>query len=358
MISFYKVIEKRPFLESEPIRDLSGLQYLYASLRQGLFQYFKWQRIDSVLIPDYVPEGVYAPFKALGLNIYFYHIHQDFSVNPDEVHELLTSKNIQVFVYIHYYGLYHEKNVAMLRDVIAPDILVIEDFAHTIYNNDVSVFGDIAIYSFTKMCGVPEGSLMWFKNRSYLIPKSYNSAGYVSKRLSKKLKQTLFLEHIMARYGSYKLCRRANPLLINFVDYYDYLMRHYVSISNRASYESIIILNRLNFEKISKKKMKLAKIYLEGLQESFLLSVPKSCYTAQALYAFPIQVSYPDRLSKHLIQNDILSFSLTGRHWWFTEESKKEPFFDQHCLLPLNHYLYEKDIQKVVGVVNAFGKLQ
>lgn len=363
MIISNKIIEKSPFKEAKRNQDFSKLKYMYPTVRQGLYQYFKFFKNLSVLLPDYVPEGVYDPFRALGFNIHFYHIYQDFTINKEEIVSLITLNKIDVFVYIHYFGLYHKKNMEIIKKIINPNILFIEDFAHTVYSKEVPIIGDIALYSYTKMFGVYEGSLLWFRNKNYFINNNYEHITHCAKKLSRRLKISFYLEYFLGNISFTPqvdkivcyLSRKVNKVMGKREDnlYYNFLMDNYTKIACRISDTTIQLLNRVNFNGVIGKRKSNAEIYLAYLDKRFLFPIPRSYYILQALYAFPIYVESVQKFNSYLSENGIRSLNHTAL-WWFTSDSKKEPFFDHHSLLPTNHYLSPEKIKKIISVVNNF----
>ena len=72
MISNARVFEKKRFLSTFRPERFSCCDYFYPFARQGLYFYLKDKKYKTVLLPSYVAEGVFDPFKRLGYTIEFY----------------------------------------------------------------------------------------------------------------------------------------------------------------------------------------------------------------------------------------------------------------------------------------------
>jgi hypothetical protein len=90
MISNDRPRERGRFLRDAPARDVRALQYLYATFRQGLLEFLGRRPPGVVLMPDYVPEGVYDPFKRRGFEIVFYPMGPDLRLSRDVLDRALA----------------------------------------------------------------------------------------------------------------------------------------------------------------------------------------------------------------------------------------------------------------------------
>lgn len=365
MISFHRRRERPPFMhtaEDAPLRRLDGLGYFHATLRQGLYRFFmqassrgKWRR---ALLPDYVPEGIYAPLRDAGLAIAFYPVGPDLSVDAAALKAAREAQGSDVLVYIHHFGLYREDNLRAVRAALVPGVLLIEDFALTLPNAGMDLAGDLALFSFTKMLGVAEGGLVWFRDRDLMEPPApaahATAAAGAAAILAARMGANLAFEDWIQRWrpspGIQALARRA---LGKRIGYYPHLTRHYREIDAPVSATSRRILESLDFEAVLIRRREIARLYLAGLQPRFHLGAPEEAYLRQALVAFPIKVDDQDLFHAYLARHGVLGFRLTDR-WWFREDAGPGELYHRHYLLPANHYLTDREIQAVIACVNGY----
>lgn len=376
MISFHRRRERLPFLASDPLRDLAGVRFFHASLRQGLYRFMaqessrsRWRR---ALLPDYVPEGVYAPLKHAGLEIAFYPVGLDLSVDAAALKAARLAQDSDVLVYIHHFGIYREDNLAAVRAALVPGMLFIEDFAMTLPNAGMEMTGDLALFSFTKMLGVTDGGMVWFRDRDLLDPApdgaatgpggdpGSNSGGgsgagddparILIERMESNLAFEDWIQRWRPRPALQTLVRR---LLGKRIGYYAQLTRHYREIGAPVSEASRRLLESVDFEAVLARRREIARLYLSGLEARFQLGAPAEAYLRNALAAFPIKVDDQTRFHAFLAKQGILGFRLTDC-WWFKEGAARSELFSRHYLLPATHYLEDREVQAVIACVNAY----
>ncbi|MEG1910089.1 MAG: hypothetical protein RR190_03870 [Bacteroidales bacterium] len=318
--------------------------FFYPSLRQGLFQLFQQLKLKSILLPSFCPEGLINPFIQLGYDIQYYDV--DVNGNIKNNFDKITT---DVFIYIHYFGLYNEYNIQKIKKYISSDTIFIEDFAHTVFSYKLKLTGDYCTFSFTKMIGVSEGSCILFNNTP-ILPTPYQR----QRGIDNRLKLSLYLHLMQQSYLSNKYISLFFDMflfLVGLYDSYKILMSSYTSNYPPIGKYSNRILHTINLEGIVNKRIQFAIIYYENLNPKLLLSLPKEYYIQQALFAFPILVKHRDDFSLKLKEKGVGPLYLTS-HWWFGAQVPNA-LCEKHLLLPINHNLSEQDIYKVVAVVNS-----
>ena len=100
MISNARVFESKKFLREPKLNNFPDCDYFYPFSRQGLYVYLKGKTYKTVLLPSYVAEGVFDPFKELGYKITFYDVNENGYLSSS-----IFENSVDVFVYIHYFGL-------------------------------------------------------------------------------------------------------------------------------------------------------------------------------------------------------------------------------------------------------------
>lgn len=343
MISNARVFERKRFLSTFRPERFSCCDYFYPFARQGLYFYLKDKKYKTVLLPSYVAEGVFDPFKRLGYTIEFYDTDENGNIQSGAF-----AKQVDVFVYIHYFGLYNERNMSLILQNRKKFDLFIEDFSHVVYSEELNQVGDIALFSFTKIFGVTEGSCLRFAS-----PRNEEAIYFERHAEAQRLRQSLYWGKMLESYcGNFKLRGWLTRALrwVGVKDYYSLLMKSYVDNHPRMSAAAFYTLSRLDMERVRKIRKQYSAIYLTGLHPDLLFKVPKVYYERQALFAFPIKVNKRDLFIKQLKEEGVLALTLTNR-WWFNEQGDKSMYYS-HLLLPINHYLSEREIRTVIDKVN------
>jgi dTDP-4-amino-4,6-dideoxygalactose transaminase len=352
MISCDRIAERPPYLATAPQRDREAYTWCYSTLRQGLYQYFRSWQPSAVLLPDFVPEGIYDPFRRLGWNCAFYGV--DASLRPDmeEFRRCLETVEPAVVVCIHYFGIVTDA-ARLMRDAMPGDAILIEDFAHALPADGCIVTGDIATFSFPKMVGVADGAPMVFANPRLARTPVYTAAGPEGRELARRMAWRLRADSFCRTWAFNSTVEMGvRRVLGERVRYYTHLVDHYPSIGSPASARSMQVLGRLDFEAIREKRARLAAIYRAGLRRSCLLDVSDGAYAKGALFAFPVAVEDPQRLHARLLEQGVRGLRLADR-WWHDPSRPHSDLYLHHYLLPLNHYLEEHDVRTVARCVNA-----
>lgn len=345
MITSNRQQDCRKFSNRNINNEFNKCSFFYPFLRQGLFRFLKSEKYRTVLLPSYVAEGIIDPFKKMDYVIRFYDIDETGLIDKSIFDEL-----VDVFVYIHHFGIYHKTNIQTIIEKKKPQTLFIEDFAHTVYSEKLILTGDICTFSFTKTIGIVEGSCILFNK--------VNNTGSVEfvdiKNVSSKLKLILYLKLVTATYFKNRILNVVVNKVIGlcgYSDYYSLLMDTYTSNYPSLTKKLMNKLRNIDFEAITMIRKKYAKMYCERLNPELLYDIPQEAYLQQALFAFPIKVNNRSFFIKELNNRSILPLTLTS-NWWFNIKGDKY-FYDTHLLLPINQNLSDQEILKVIKSVNA-----
>ena len=343
--------ERGPFLARSPLRDLGRLRFAFPALRQGLYQWLGHVPPGRVLMPDYVPEGVYGPFERRGWQVAFYPLLPSLEIDTGA---LRRAGPADIAVLIHQFGLYIQHNVDAVREASAGKGLVLEDFAHTLWDSRTVLSGDLCGFSFTKSLGVADGSLLWLRNRSLLHPCTCTADTAGDRRLKTLLGRRLLVEHLLAT-----ICRRRTchgPLLRatrRWCDYYSHLSAAYTGLAGPISPASLRTLDHLDMDRVSTARRALADRYVERLNPALMFDLPRDSFLRQSLFAFPVRV--PDRESfvQHMSRHGVRTTVLTDR-WWWRNDAPPGDTYRSHCLLPLTHYLSVEQVDRVIDAANQW----
>ena len=137
---------------SSPHYFASGREALFALLAAETFT--DLTSTPSVLLPAFLPEGLYLPFKKKNWTILFYNLDQNGNPIWEEVQE---KTSVKCAVLIHLFGI--RRDAKKFQSLLPSSAILLEDFAHnTPYSTDrISTVGDVLLFSPTKILGLPDG---------------------------------------------------------------------------------------------------------------------------------------------------------------------------------------------------------
>jgi hypothetical protein len=354
MIGMERTAERAPFVAHRPLRSLAGVQYLYPTLRQALWRYLAHVPPGCVAMPDYVPEGIYAPFHHAGWRIVHYHVPVHLELDPAELVRLRDSCHPSIVVLIHTFGVYLSSNVHAIRTVFGNDALLLEDFAHSVWSTSTVLSGDLCAFSFLKTLGVSAGALLWVRDRASLYPDRPSPAGPSDRRLAQLLRRSLAVESLVA--GPLAV-RAAQTVLLGasraWRDYYSYLCAAFpAQLGASLDPRERSLLERVDSSLVSRRRIENARVLAELIHPSLQLPVPAGCLTAQSLIGFPVRVADPAIFRRRLVAHGVRGYALTSR-WWFDTAHMPGELFATHYLLPVSHYLSRTAMEHVAAAANA-----
>ncbi|MEJ2527994.1 MAG: hypothetical protein P8Y49_07960 [Sulfurovaceae bacterium] len=130
-------------------RDALGL-YLWNMKRE--------EEVKTALIPAYTCNEVIDQFRKHGFEILFYDMC-DFHLDIDVLMRSLRNHKIDVFYFIHYFGIVQSNMGQILKALkqFSPAMHIVEDRAHYLSNRLLYPEVDAIIYSFRKLMPIPEG---------------------------------------------------------------------------------------------------------------------------------------------------------------------------------------------------------
>ena len=156
-------------------------QWFFKSARYGfevLLKTLSSFRDGVVLMPGYIGQsiregsGVFDPIRNTKTKYVFYSVHEDLSVDFDDLKQKMNNPNVKAVLLIHYFG-FPQKSVVELSEFCKKrSILLIEDCAHTIDGQfrDVTLgdYGDFSFYSIHKLTASENGGILQVNNPSYI----------------------------------------------------------------------------------------------------------------------------------------------------------------------------------------------
>ncbi|MDD2493924.1 MAG: DegT/DnrJ/EryC1/StrS aminotransferase family protein [Tissierellia bacterium] len=126
-----------------------------------ILQDIKLRENEHILMPSYLCPTILYKFKKYNINILFYEINGDLSINIESVSRLIEKFNIKALFFINYFGFYHNNmTIEYLRNLRNNGLILIEDAVQMLWFKRLNKFiGDYIFNSYRKFFPV-DGSLV------------------------------------------------------------------------------------------------------------------------------------------------------------------------------------------------------
>ncbi len=113
---------------------------------------------QTALLPAYTCNEVTDQFKKYGYDIIFYDM-KNFHITLEDIMPHLRDKSIDVFYFIHYFGMVQNSMDTILEEIkkVSKETIVIEDRAHYLLDKPKYESVNAITYSFRKLMAIPEG---------------------------------------------------------------------------------------------------------------------------------------------------------------------------------------------------------
>lgn len=124
----------------------------------------------KILCPAFICKSLTEFLNASGYKVIFFDVEKDLNYNTEIIKNLLIEKNIDVFLFVYYFGFLF--NIKKLINICKKNkVKVIEDCSHSFLTqknkNIFELEGDIAIYSMRKILPVSDGGALNLNKKEY-----------------------------------------------------------------------------------------------------------------------------------------------------------------------------------------------
>jgi dTDP-4-amino-4,6-dideoxygalactose transaminase len=228
-----------------------------ASIRFILRECLKLNKGDEVLLPSYIFQNLQNPFKELGLNIRFYKLKNDLSMDLEDVRVKLTGQT-KVFYILDYFGF--PQPVEKLGDLKKryPGCAIIDDITQSyltsLMNPNFGRIGDYTYFVLMKYVPTPDGAMLLFKKNPGGVTnwrnRQYKHFVYWFTRYAAMNCKTIFLRtHLLPRSLHLNLFNSAARLIE------DYPLYSTMSLISRTlidtfDFQGIIAKRRQNYMRL------------------------------------------------------------------------------------------------------------
>jgi aspartate aminotransferase-like enzyme len=313
--------------------------HIYSSGRAALYHILillvSEGKFAKVLLPDYLCESVVEAVKKSNIDLEFYQINYDLSIDIENLQSKLTSSSIVLL--INYFGCVDiAQQIKMVRSINAK-ACIISDNVQGFYAMPQTVESDFSFTSFRKIFAVPDGALVATSRSGLENANDENTfvankiAGGVLKHRSKEVAMD-------------------DSLYLNFLNNGERLIDE--NYNSRASEFSKLLFGGLNLEAIGKRRKQNATYVLKGLKEMGLEPLFSNFENYVPLFV-PIRLENRDAIRKQMFSKNIFcpihwpspaGFDLARR----TELAKSE------LSLIVDQRYDENDMQRMLDILKKF----
>lgn len=286
-----------------------------------------------VLLPAYTCTEVIDPFIEHGYEIVFYDI-DNFRINIKEIDKILHNYKIDIFYFIHYFGIFHDgiQDVINLVKSKSENILIMEDRAHYLNEKKLLKNVDAIVYSFRKLLPIPEGGGL-----HTALKMKYE---YKSHLLSNLLPIVMILKRIIIGYdprftrsGITKKSSRKKPTSSIFA----------------PSLLSKRVIENYDIKKNTKFRRDLFRKWLEKTKKSSLVPVFEELNKDDIPQGFPIFINDARKTHEYMKKKGIY----LKRHWPLAQEFEEVApisykLSNQVITLPIYEGINETDMDLII----------
>lgn len=147
----------------------------------------------TILLPDYICDSVIQVYET-GFQIKYYHIHEDFSVDLDDLMKK-TDRSVTVVYLMHYFGVLQDErlleSIYFAREKYG--FLIIEDTTHSIFTKACTI-GDYCICSLRKWFAITDGAVLYSQKDLSGIDFQNMPVKRMTKKLTAMILKKLYID--------------------------------------------------------------------------------------------------------------------------------------------------------------------
>ena len=297
---------------------------LLSSGRNCLRYIIKEKGIKKLFLPYFLCETLTDVAKKENVDIYFYHIDENYM--PKDIDESKLDEKSYIY-YVNYYGLFRDK----INDLIKQYKYIIIDNTHDFFDKDK--YEADTIYNYRKYFGVPDGACIIGHNLEY--NPSYErgkSLPKVIEMLSREETQEFF--HYSTFLEADKHFRNEDlRYMSNFTENY----------LHAINYQDALEIRLNNYRLLRNYLCKYNRLDLS---------------TKELTYMYPLLVSDGKELRSYLKDHNIYSL----KHWvnveWNGSDESEILRADNMVLLPMDQRYDSKDMEYIAENIEDYYRKQ
>lgn len=252
---------------------------------------------DEILLPSYLCPSILEPIREEGINIKFFKVKKDLSVDINDIKKKISNTTKILFV-IHYFGFPQQIGdlVELCND---KKLFLIEDCAHAFLSkyggNLLGSFGDLSIFTYRKTLPVPDGALLVCNNPSITSMQTVKIINLIRSLYSLMEINVLLLAH-----GFTHLNFVFPITLLGGMSYLNKKLITSYYKPTSPSYISQSLIRKFNLEEIISIKRENFKYLLENLKTKGMKPLYTELPNGVCPLWFPILTENRDDVRKRL----------------------------------------------------------
>jgi len=340
-----------------------GKKFYCSSARNGLMELIRPLPVKNVLLPAYVPQGIYVPFFREDYKLHYYDVNDDLTLNSKDIENFIIELNITALVVIHYFG--YIQDFSSVKQICKKHkVLLIEDCAHVFpckrsKELNVGSVGDISLFSFNKFLPLPDGAVLCINNTEITTDILYRNS-FSNSLAVFLLTINMLMNTLIDNIGKLRHLKK-HLIKLNSQIYEKYY--HYVNLPKnpvRISRISRYLISRFNYEKLIDDYQQNILLIDKSLRES-KLNVPGHYEFGMVLFCIPVIIGKRDDLIYELEKKGIRCTVLEKR-WDYAFKNglsnfpNAASFIKRHCLLPVSLFISQEEAKHIAESVSEIFK--
>jgi len=323
------------------IANLNSTESLLLNGGQSAIEYIlrdiAIERHNYVLMPSYLCPTILYKFKKKNINVLFYKINEDLSIDISSIKELITNFDVKALFFIDYFGFYpDEQTLNYFKQLKERGVILIEDAVQMLwFDKSPKFIGDYVFNSYRKF--FPCDGSMVLHNSDKVKYESIEDT-YDTLIFEARTKKTQYIKNNIGKEDEF---------LIKFLEaeqlYYE--REDIKSIGERSK----TFLQHINYQKIRKQRIdNFLYLYekLKNNQKVRILFTPQKIEDNTPL-AFPVLINNRDFVRQELRKYNIYC----PVHWdikkekWAGQFPKSLNVSEKILSLPIDWRYSKNDMQ-------------
>ncbi len=154
-------------------------------------------KIERVMLPQYVCESVLIPFIEKGYQITYYPVDRRLQLLREDFEQLLETESPQLVLVQSYFGFDTLcKDRAFLKELSRQGIIIVEDITHSLLSDCWQSCADYMVGSLRKWCAIPDGGILiktTDKEDGFKLLQQEENIEFLSLRLAAQEEKRKFL---------------------------------------------------------------------------------------------------------------------------------------------------------------------
>ncbi len=326
-------------------------EYLFGFTRGALYsvvEQLKEKGNTKFLIPNYLCESVLATFLQHHLEIQYYKINHDLSVNMEDFSCKYNKESSQVIFITNYFNVDNELLLHSQFDLA--NVISIVDVTHNIFSTKMSK-SDIYVASLRKWIGIPSGTYVKLNNTAIVNLRTEMTESSI-------INEIIYKRAYAANLKTIFLSNNREELKANFLEIFNAAEKQLDengTIHTPIDRLSSQLLQCTDWNKVFEQRKKNFLYLEENLRDVKEIITGQELLKDQVPFGFPVFTSKRDELRKYLIENQIYC----PIHWPIPEIMKGkdniiETIGSTILTLPCDQRYDIEDMKRLVSIIKKF----